>query len=58
MAANQRKFITSQPYQTSVYKSVLLAMTILIFGLAALRGCPFPVRRASLVNPVQTLRVQ
>jgi hypothetical protein len=36
----------------------LLAMTILIFGLAALRGWRFPVRRASLVNPVQTLRVQ
>jgi ABC-type lipoprotein release transport system permease subunit len=58
MPPKQRKLITSQPYQTSAYKPVLLAMTILIFGLAALRACLFPVRRASLVNPVQTLRVQ
>jgi hypothetical protein len=36
----------------------LLAKTILIFGLAALLACLFPVQRASQVSSTHALRVQ
>jgi putative ABC transport system permease protein len=51
------RLIASQLYQTSAHNPLLLAATISILGLAALLACLFPARRASLVNPVDSLRV-
>src|SRR5947208_1100918 len=50
------RLIASQLYQTSAYNPLLLAITMLILGLAALLACLFPARRAILVNPVDALR--
>jgi len=52
------RLIASQLYQTSARNPLLLAITILILGLAALLACLFPARRASLVNPIDALRVE
>jgi putative ABC transport system permease protein len=52
------RLITSQLYQISAYNPLLLTMTISILGLAALLACLFPARRASLVNPIDALRVE
>jgi putative ABC transport system permease protein len=51
------RLIASQLYQTSAHNPLLLAATISVLGLAALLACLFPARRASLVNPVDALRV-
>jgi hypothetical protein len=45
-------------YQTSAYNPLLLAMTISILGVAALGACLFPARRASLINPIDALRIE
>src|SRR6184192_1995021 len=50
------RLIASQLYQTSAFSPLLLAITMLILGLAALLACLFPARRAILVNPVDALR--
>ena len=50
------RLIAAQLYETSAYDPLLLAITILILGLAALLACLFPARRASLGNPVDALR--
>ena len=52
------RLIASQLYQTSAHNPLLLAATMSILGLAALLACVFPARRASLVNPIEALRVQ
>jgi predicted permease len=52
------RLIASQLYQTSAHNPLLLAMTILILGLAALLACLLPARRATLVSPVDALRVE
>jgi putative ABC transport system permease protein len=52
------RLITSQLYQTSAYNLLLLAMTISILGVAALVACLFPARRASLINPIDALRIE
>ena len=52
------RLIASQLYQTSARNPLLLAITILILGLAALLACLFPARRSSLVNPIDALRVE
>jgi hypothetical protein len=36
----------------------VLAMTISILGVAALGACLFPARRASLINPIDALRIE
>ena len=33
-------------------------MTISILGVTALVACLFPARRASLINPIDTLRIE
>jgi predicted permease len=52
------RLIASQLYETSVYNPILLAATMSILGLAALLACVLPARRASLVNPIEALRVE
>jgi ABC-type lipoprotein release transport system permease subunit len=50
--------IASQLYETSAHNPLLLSATIAVLGLAALLACLFPARRASLLNPVEALRVE
>jgi putative ABC transport system permease protein len=52
------RLIASQLYQTSVHNPMLLVATTSILGIAAFLACLFPARRASLVNPVDALRVE
>lgn len=52
------RVIASQLYQTSAYNPLVLVATISALGLAALVACVLPARRASLVNPIDALRVQ
>jgi ABC-type lipoprotein release transport system permease subunit len=57
-ASHAGRLITSQLYQTSASNPLLLAMTISILGVAALVACPFPAMRASLINPIDALRIE
>jgi len=50
--------IASQLYETSAHNPLLLSATIAVLGVAALLACLFPARRASLLNPVEALRVE
>jgi len=50
--------IDSQLYQSSAHNPLLLAGTISVLGVAALLAFLFPVRHASMVNPVAALRVE
>jgi len=52
------RLIASQLYQTSVHNPMLLVATTSILGIAAFLACLFPARRASLVNPVDALRLE
>jgi putative ABC transport system permease protein len=52
------RLIASQLYQTSAHNPLVLAATLSILGVAALLACLFPARRASLLNPVEALRVE
>jgi putative ABC transport system permease protein len=52
------RLIASQLYQTSVHNPLLLATTAAVLALAALLACLFPARRATLLNPVEALRVE
>ncbi len=52
------RVIASQLYQTSAYNPLVLAATLSALGLAAFVACVVPARRASLVNPIDALRVQ
>ena len=52
------RLITSQLYQTSADDPLLLAMTISILGVAALVACLFPASRASLIDPIDALRIE
>src|SRR5213082_743960 len=50
--------IASQLYQTSAFNPLVLTATMAILGFATLLACLFPARRASLLNPVEALRVE
>jgi len=52
------RLIASQLYETSAQNPLLLSATIAVLGTAALLACLFPARRASLLNPVEALRVE
>src|SRR5213078_482520 len=52
------RLIASQLYETSANNPLLLSATIAVLGIAALLACLFPARRASLLNPVEALRVE
>ena len=52
------RLIASQLYQTSPHNPLLLAATMSVLGLSALLACFFPARRASLINPIEALRVE
>jgi predicted permease len=52
------RLITAQLYETSPHNPLLLTATTVILGMAALLACLFPARRASLLNPVEALRVE
>lgn len=52
------RLITSQRYQTSAYNPLWLAITISIRGVAALVACLSPARRASLIKPIDALRIE
>jgi ABC-type lipoprotein release transport system permease subunit len=57
-APHARPFDHVATYETSAYNPLLLAMTISILGVAALGACLFPARRASLINPIDALRIE
>jgi len=52
------RLIASQLYETSAHNPLLLIATIVVLGIAALLACLFPARRATLLNPVEALRVE
>jgi ABC-type lipoprotein release transport system permease subunit len=52
------RLLTSLLYETSAFNPLLLGATLSILGAAALLACLFPARRASLLNPVEALRVE
>jgi putative ABC transport system permease protein len=52
------KLIAAQLYQVSAHSPMLLAGTAVVLALAALLACLFPARRASLLNPVEALRME
>jgi predicted permease len=52
------RLIATQLYQTSAHNPLLLIATIAILGAAALLACLFPAIRASLLNPIEALRVE
>jgi ABC-type antimicrobial peptide transport system permease subunit len=52
------RLITTQLYQTSANNPLLLSATVTVLGVAALLACLFPAIRASLLNPVEALRVE
>jgi putative ABC transport system permease protein len=52
------RLIASQLYETSAHNPLLLIATIAVLGIAALLACLFPARRASLLNPVEALRIE
>jgi putative ABC transport system permease protein len=52
------RLITSQLYQVSAHNPIVLSATAALLAVAALLACLVPARRASLLNPVEALRVE
>jgi len=52
------RFITTQLYQTSANNPLLLTGTVATLSVAALLACLVPAIRASLLNPVEALRME
>jgi putative ABC transport system permease protein len=52
------RLITSQLYQVSAHNPIVLSATAALLAAAALLACLVPARRASMLNPVEALRVE
>ena len=52
------RLIAAQLYQTSAHNPLMLGVTVVVLGAAALLACLFPAVRASLLNPVEALRTE
>jgi ABC-type antimicrobial peptide transport system permease subunit len=52
------RLITAQLYEVSAHNPVLLGATSATLALVALLACLIPARRASLVNPIEALRME
>lgn len=52
------RFLTTQLYEVSSTDPALLGATSATFVLVALLACLIPARRASLVNPIDALRIE
>jgi predicted permease len=52
------RLITAQLYEVSANNPALLAATSVTLAVVALLACLIPARRASLVNPIEALRME
>jgi putative ABC transport system permease protein len=52
------RLLASQLYQVSVYDPLLLVSTAIVLAAAGLIACLLPTRRASIVDPIQALRME
>jgi predicted permease len=52
------RLLTSQLYQVSPHNPAVLAATVITLAVTALLACLFPARKASMLNPVEALRVE
>ena len=52
------RLLTAQLYGVSAHNPALLAATAATLAIVALLACLIPARRASLVNPIEALRME
>src|SRR5437763_13640546 len=52
------RLLTAQLYGVSAHNPALLAATSVTFAIVALLACLIPAHRASLVNPIEALRME
>ena len=52
------RLLTAQLYEVSAHNPALLAATSVTLAIVALLACLIPARRASLVNPIEALRME
>ena len=52
------RILTAQLYEVSAYNPALLGATSVTLAVVALLACLIPARRASLVNPIEALRME
>ena len=52
------RMLAAQLYQISPHNPLLLGATAIVLALAALLACLIPARRATHVDPIETLRTE
>ena len=52
------RLIAAQLFEVSAHNPVLFAATSTILAIVALLACLIPARRATLVNPIEALRME